>query len=400
MKKSIRAALAATLALLIALTCVLLSLLKVNAESVEPCWTVPVGYNEHDYNKCAAFLEQTDENGVKNGEKLSENYNVNDPETWGTYWGYDDDENVAELPRFQWNYDGVELRIKKVDIYDYENTHSWQVSGSLDLSGCIALEELECYNNALTELNVTDCIALWWLNFGENSLTELDVSSNTALEYLGCWNNSLIELDVSRCTALVYLDCWNNNLTNIDISGCIVLDELLCDNNALTELNISDCIALEWLSCNGNALTELDFSNNTYLALQSLRTVGRGTIGYWYDYLGEEGAVYAYPNEDASFLGWYNASGELLSEDEEFDISETAETELIACFTVPAGAPGSGDVDGNGSVNVTDAITVLRAAMGILTISPEQGAAGDVDGSGSVNVTDAVIILRTAMGLI
>ena len=41
------------------------------------------GYNDHDYQKLVAFLEQTDEEGVKNGEKLSEDYDPNDPETWG-----------------------------------------------------------------------------------------------------------------------------------------------------------------------------------------------------------------------------------------------------------------------------------------------------------------------------
>ena len=33
--------------------------------------TAPAGYNEHDYNQCVAFLEQTDAYGIKNGEKLS-----------------------------------------------------------------------------------------------------------------------------------------------------------------------------------------------------------------------------------------------------------------------------------------------------------------------------------------
>ncbi len=56
-----------------------------------------------------------------------------------------------------------------------------------------------------------------------------------------------------------------------------------------------------------------------------------------------------------------------------------------------------GDADGNGTVTVTDAILVLRMAMGLVPVANLPAA--DVDGSGSVTVTDAVIIMRAAMGI-
>ncbi|MBR3298460.1 MAG: hypothetical protein IKI64_04575 [Clostridia bacterium] len=59
-----------------------------------------------------------------------------------------------------------------------------------------------------------------------------------------------------------------------------------------------------------------------------------------------------------------------------------------------------GDIDGSGSVNVSDGITALRIAMGLLTASEQQLAHGDVDGDGSINMGDAITILRMAMGLI
>ncbi len=66
------------------------------------------------------------------------------------------------------------------------------------------------------------------------------------------------------------------------------------------------------------------------------------------------------------------------------------------------GTPGSGngDVDGNGTVTVSDAIMALRCAMGILTLNSEQRARADMDGSGTVTVSDAIMILRKAMGLL
>ncbi|MBQ5986407.1 MAG: Ig-like domain-containing protein [Clostridia bacterium] len=58
-----------------------------------------------------------------------------------------------------------------------------------------------------------------------------------------------------------------------------------------------------------------------------------------------------------------------------------------------------GDIDMNGTVNVTDAVLALRYSMGIITLTDEQLAIGDMDGSGAVNVTDALMIMRIAMGI-
>ena len=62
--------------------------------------------------------------------------------------------------------------------------------------------------------------------------------------------------------------------------------------------------------------------------------------------------------------------------------------------------PHNGDVNGDGSVTVTDAIMALRASMGLITLTPAQRERGDVNNDGNVTVTDAIMILRVAMGLI
>ena len=62
-------------------------------------------------------------------------------------------------------------------------------------------------------------------------------------------------------------------------------------------------------------------------------------------------------------------------------------------------APIAGDADGNGTVNVADALMTLRVAMGLLDASSINVHAADMDGSGTIAVADALSILRRAMQL-
>ena len=129
------------------------------------------------------------------------------------------------------------------------------LTGAGTLSGCTALEYLECYSNQLTSLDVSGCTALEDLDCGINQLTSLNVSGCTALYHLYCYKNQLTSLNVSGCTALEYLYCENNQLTSLDVSGCTALFYLECDNNQLTSLDVSGCTALEYLECNNNKIT-------------------------------------------------------------------------------------------------------------------------------------------------
>ncbi len=59
--------------------------MQLAAEAMTPPTTryaTPDGYNDHDYQKMVALFEQTDENSVRNGEKLSEDYDPTDSETY------------------------------------------------------------------------------------------------------------------------------------------------------------------------------------------------------------------------------------------------------------------------------------------------------------------------------
>ena len=430
--------------------------MQLTAEAMTPPTTryaTPDGYNDHDYQKMVAFFEQTDENGVRNGEKLSENYDPTDPGTW---WEADGSEIGVE-----WTVDDDEYRICEIRI----GSSSLGMMGNLDVSGCTGLDRLDCSENQLTEINVSGCTALTDIDCSNNKLTELNVSTNTELYTLRCYGNQLTELDVSENTWLYELYCFGNELVRIDISGCTDLDGLDCSENQLTELDLSGNTSLRWLYCSGNRITELDLTANselealrcsenqltaidvsantaltelhcsgnqlteldlsentsvyrlecednyiTFLDLTNNRididTVsaeGPGFIGVKTVIPGEYlvPAISAVPAPGSTFCGWYATDGTLISTEAELVIDREEcyyPYHFIARFT--ASTPGGiGDVDGDGVVRVSDAVLIMRCALGLIEFTPEQILCGDVDGDGFVKVADAVMVIRIALGL-
>jgi len=198
----------------------------------------PSGYNEHDYNKLRAFLDQTD--GMRtNGDKINpESYRPDRPDTWA---------GVTWIERTSGN--------KRVMAIDWSGMG---LVGNLDLTGCSALEWLDCGNNQLSELDVSECTNLVGLDCLGDELTRLDASKCTDLKVIYCSYNQLSELDVSECTSLAYLYCHQNQLTSLDVSDCTNLVGLYCYQNQLTSLDVSDCTDLLSLDCDDNLLTSLN----------------------------------------------------------------------------------------------------------------------------------------------
>ena len=430
--------------------------MQLTAEIMTPPTTryaTPDGYNDHDYQKMVAFFEQTDENGVRNGEKLSENYDPTDPGTW---WEADGSEIGVE-----WTVDDDEYRICEIRI----GSSSLGMMGNLDVSGCTGLDRLDCSENQLTEISVSGCTALTDIDCSNNKLTELNVSTNTELYTLRCYGNQLTELDVSENTWLYELYCFGNELVRIDISGCTDLDGLDCSENQLTELDLSGNTFLRWLYCSGNRITELDLTANSELEalrcsenqltaidvsantsltelhcsgnqlteldlsentsvyrlecednyitfldltnncidIDTVSAEGPGFIGVKTVIPGEYlvPAISAVPAPGSTFCGWYATDGTLISTEAEFVIDREEcyyPYNYIARFT--ASTPGGiGDVDGDGAVRVSDAVLIMRYALGLIEFTPEQILCGDVDGDGFVKVADAVMVIRIALGL-
>ncbi len=58
-----------------------------------------------------------------------------------------------------------------------------------------------------------------------------------------------------------------------------------------------------------------------------------------------------------------------------------------------------GDLNGDGDVNVFDAITVLQIIVGLIEATPGQTILGDVVRDGTINVFDAILVLQHIVGL-
>ncbi|MBR0135578.1 MAG: hypothetical protein IJM18_05205 [Clostridia bacterium] len=447
MKKRSLSFLAAALALVLAFTA--LPSFPARANTVEPCWTVPAGYNANDYDRCASFLEQTDESGVKNGEKLSENYDPNDPDTWGTYeaviWNYDGSYEIFDAPRFDWLEAGGELRISYICLDDQEYDEDFGVVGTLDLSGCSELIEVTCIDNFIEALDLSGCTGLFSVLCTSNLLTELDVSCCPQLTGLLCENNNLTELDVSNNPDLYTLMCALNGIAELDLSNNTSLSTLIVYGNALTELDVSCLPELMYLDCDDNRLAELDVSNNPQLEvlnccwneLDELDVSNNPLLTDFYCFGNHLTELDVSNNLD---LHYFDCSANLITE---LDLSEHSALEYFCCTENPMrelilpeaypvrtlNAEGSGYVGcaaiGTGDftacaepeigaaflgwfdeagalVSGEEAFQVENASYDVLTARFEDVGIlpGDVDNSGDVTVSDAILALRAAMQLL
>ena len=376
----------------------------------QPKYNTPAGYNDHDYQKVVAFLETEDENGAKNGEKISPVYEPDDPATWT------DPDSYEEMTTFL-DFDGEKMftraiwsdrdLVGELDLSDCVHLQ-WLICDfnritALNVTGCPELTALRCQFNEIAELDVTASPELEELSCGDNELTELDISANLCLHTLSCGNNHIAELDFTENYAPFSIVCGGNELTELDLSSCINLQQFYCDDNPLSSLVLPNTDQLISFSCRNTLLTELDLSCVPGLHFERITAEGSGTIGMYTTVNVVPNLTYrhfavAAPCEGEEFLGWFNDDGELISSDLTLGETETSALRLTARFTGNAAVPG--DMNGDGEVDISDALSVLRAAMGLVEPAPGQIAACDMDGDGELTVADALQVMRAAMGLI
>ena len=380
---------------------VVMVLALIPASALSAGRTAPEGYDEYEYNKLVAFMEQTDADGVKNGEKFSEDYDPADPSTWGSG-------NVFfEYP--VWD-DGV---YHVTDVTWHCNTLGADLCGSLDLSGFQQLSFFMIDNCSVTAIDVSNCPELSMVeidrcarlkSFSSANCESLQdfILTDSGTEVLNISNcpsidgslmlsdNKLRKLDATGCSSITTLVCSNNVITDLVLTGCTSLESLYCENNKLTELDLNELTSLNILHCDGNPMT-LIFCEYTELHMNTVNAEGNGTVGY-IDTQRTGGAplihLIAVPNEGETFLGWYGHDGECMSTDLDWDVSEIIDdidTDVTAIFTETG---LRGDVNCDGAVDWED-VTVLSAYTVDSIELTEQGIInGDFDCNGEINSVD------------
>lgn len=424
------------------------SLASVHAECGSYAFSVPAGYNAHDYLKCTAFFDLPDEKGVKNGNKMSEDYDANDPSTWISI---DDFGDVFE--HVLWKEHGGEKRLWRIDIAYLD------VVGILDLYGCDRLEYIEATKNRLVSINTGACPNLRELYCDSNWLGAIDVSENPKLKQLWCDDNSLKALDLSVNTELTTLDCNKNALTELDLSAQRGLLELYCADNVLTELDLSHNPLISWLWCPNNRLTALNTSSNTHLkklycygnpleeldvsgsaelelldvignkltrldvsknkklkeltaagnplvelklnALLdpgSVTTSGAGSFEYHCSIPYGEGRATAVPASGNAFFGWYASDGAFISSKLTLSFLGASYDDIVAVFT-RSGQYIPGDADCSSVVDVSDVLLALRYSLGLIGSDALNLHNANVNNDKRVDIDDVISILRFSLGL-
>ena len=322
---------------------------------------------------------------------------------------------------------------------------------TLNVTGCTALKELRCYENAnlatitglanctaITYLDCEDCaitslpgvnnmtniatllvrnnkLTTLSMNYKTN-LTRIRVSGNTLLTDLVCIEMTNLEtLDVTNCTALKSLECYRGGLESItglgtctaltlldcsdsyinNLSGLANLTNLktlYCESNRLTSLNVQGLSKLETLYCSNNQLTTLSVQGCT--ALTKLYCYRNNISGS-----GMTTLVNSLPTRSSSNKGELRA---IFNDGENNSMTAAQITTARNKYWLPKKYNGStwvdltastrGDVDGDGSVNISD-VTALIDYLLSGNASGINVSAADCDQDNSVNISDVTSLI-------
>lgn len=142
-----------------------------NAAKSPAVHTAPEGYDQNDFNKVRTFLEQTDSNGIRNGEKLNpDGYDPDDPESWGALfvdeWGFEHE------AYFDWEeVDGIN-RMFAINL-----TYIKDFAGTFDMSGLDALSALDVDGGNFTTADLSNCYEMTHCYFANSTLSSVNFST-------------------------------------------------------------------------------------------------------------------------------------------------------------------------------------------------------------------------------
>ncbi len=132
-----------------------------------------------------------------------------------------------------------------------------------------------------------------------------------------------------------------------------------------------------------------DGTRTTGKAITTLENLPAGVIGYSVDNIEKAETIPSWEQQVTSNGQWNNAivlfNGSLT---DSYDIS------------LPGGGSGLlGDIDGNGSITVSDAVEAMKCSLKLVELTDTQKILADIDGDGNISVGDSTEIMKIAVKL-
>ena len=254
---------------------------------------------------------------------------------------------------------------------------------TLDVAASVQLKELRCYNNTkLSAINgLAGCTAITYFDCSNCAMTNLsDCDQMADLVELHCQNNKISALDLIHKDKLTKVDASGNTmltsaivtdntvLETLNLNNCTALTTITCQHNALTSLSVAGCSALTKLNCFSNKLS--DAAMTTLIGDLPMRSsTNPGTLRVLYH--NQDNNVFTPAHLAAAQAKYW------------MPMKWNGSTWVDITFSIP------GDVNGDGSVNISDVTTLIDMLLGSGSTSP----AADVNGDGSVNISDVTTLI-------
>ena len=303
--------------------------------------------------KLRIFLEQRDENGVSNYDKVRQNQKIirrlpstDKGKSFEASEGGFSDGIVTENGKVI----GFGIHIFNEDVYPLQSfeiyLRSCGLTGELDLSDCTDMIFLDLYHNKVSEIKTGTLPAMRIFGVQDNALSELDVTGMPACQGIDAGMNELTGIDVTHNPELVELYINDNRFTEIDLGSNPKLKYFYCHNNEMTELDTRANPLLRHLNATGNpmkSILSLAPQREERLPLELFSGDG-GTVGLkfnpvynaqWKETGKWQQSYYAYPDEGFTFDGWYDDKGTLVSRDAVWIDTYGTSRRLTALFNMP-----------------------------------------------------------------
>lgn len=215
-----------------------------------------------------------------------------------------------------------------------------------------------------------------WNGTVEKSFNAGDIIGNTSVGGVVGYNNGWV------------FDCYNSASVSADnevggvtgsnleskVSRCYNVGNVICPDG----YDYGGVIGVDYDSC--------DFSSGYYLDDCCEQDNGYG-MALTVDQL----------MDAASYEGFNFESTWFLDVNSEYPYAQLIDNPHTPTGDVPPTIPG--DADGNGMIEIADAILILRHSLGVINMSDELLPICDVDGDGIITTTDALIVMRSAMNV-